>query len=78
MDFSMKRICTALALAGLAASLSGCVIAMGNRDGWPTKVSPPTLGQQLSDLKKARDLGALSEDEYQAEKKRLLEGRGRK
>lgn len=32
----------------------------------------PTIGQQLLDLKKARDAGAISESEYQAEKAKLL------
>jgi hypothetical protein len=78
MDFAMKGISTVLGLALLTATLSGCVVAMGNREGWPTKVTPPTLGQQLTDLKKARDVGALTEDEYEAEKKRLLQSHGRK
>ena len=32
----------------------------------------PTLGQQLMDLKKARDAGAISEQEYETEKAKLL------
>ena len=32
----------------------------------------PTLGQQLLDLKKARDTGAISEQEYETEKAKLL------
>ena len=46
---------------------------MGNRDLGQPRNNPATLGQQLSDLKKARDAGALSEDEYQAQRKKLLE-----
>lgn len=42
-----------------------------------TDVLPPTvsvsIGQQLIDLKKAKDAGALSEKEYQAQVKRLIE-----
>lgn len=33
---------------------------------------PPTIGQQLIDLKKARDAGAISESEYEAEKAKIL------
>jgi hypothetical protein len=42
-----------------------------------TDVLPPTvsvsIGQQLIDLKKAKDAGALSEKEYQAQVKRLID-----
>ena len=69
----MKSIASLLALGFLAFTLSGCVIAMGNRDLGQPRNNPATLGQQLSDLKKARDAGALSEDEYQAQRKKLLE-----
>ena len=55
-----------------AALLNGCVIAFGNRippDG------KPTLGKQLTDLKQARESGAITEEEYQTAKKRLMEGK---
>jgi hypothetical protein len=62
-------------LAGLLfLTQSGCVVALGNRVPEDAKARP-TLGKQLTDLKQARDSGALTEDEYQAAKKRLLEGR---
>jgi hypothetical protein len=48
--------------------LNGCV-AIGNRDG---QRGHATLGQQLIDLQKARDAGALTDAEYQAQKARLL------
>ena len=32
----------------------------------------PTIGQELLDLKKARDAGAISEQEYETEKAKLL------
>jgi len=37
-----------------------------------TQVSTQTLGQELSDLKKAYDSGAMSEKEYESAKKTLL------
>jgi hypothetical protein len=52
--------------------LGGCVFAVGVPDS--ELKSKPTLGRQLSDLKRAKDSGALTEEEYQAAKKRLLEG----
>jgi len=54
-----------------ASILSGCVFAVGVPDS--ELKSKPTLGRQLSDLKRARDSGAINEEEYQAAKKRLLE-----
>ena len=33
---------------------------------------PPTRGQELIDLKRARDQGAITEDEYQAQRRRVL------
>jgi hypothetical protein len=39
-----------------------------------TSISP-TIGQQLIDLKKAKDSGAITEAEYEAEKAKLLNGK---
>ena len=46
---------------------------MGNRDPGQPRNNPGTLGEQLIELKKAHDAGALTEDEYQAQRKKLLE-----
>ncbi len=51
--------------------LSGCVAAIGNRDGRHGS-GGPTLGQQLIDLQKAKESGALSDAEYQSQKTKLL------
>ena len=66
----MKKLIvpTALAIAALLG-LSGCVASIGNRDA---RHGSGTLGQQLIDLQKAKEAGAISEAEYQAEKARLL------
>lgn len=52
----------------LAASLAACN---------STTVMPPnvnvSIGQQLIDLKKARDAGALSEKEYQRQREDLID-----
>ncbi|HYG36526.1 MAG TPA: hypothetical protein VEC99_17160 [Clostridia bacterium] len=50
--------------------LSGCVAAIGNRDG--RHGGNTTLGQQLIDLQKAKEAGALSDVEYETEKAKLL------
>jgi outer membrane biogenesis lipoprotein LolB len=61
----MKRAFLVLFCASLF--LTGCAIEIGNRPA-----DKDTLGQQLVDLKKARDSGALSDSEYEAQKAKLL------
>jgi hypothetical protein len=38
----------------------------------PWKSQSPTIGQQLIDLQKAKDSGAITDTEYQAQKAKLL------
>ncbi len=64
----MKKYAALLLLPALLL-FNGC-IAIGNRDAQRPNA---TLGQQLIDLQKARDTGAISETEYQAQKARLLD-----
>lgn len=52
---------------GAAFLLNGCAIEIGNR-----AADKDTLGQQLVDLKKAKDSGAISDSEYEAQKSKLL------
>jgi len=47
--------------------LNGCAIQIGNRPA-----DKDTLGQELVDLKKAKDSGAISETQYEAQKAKLL------
>ena len=55
-------------LTSVAIGLAGCST---------TEVVPPTMnvsvGQQLIDLKHAHDNGALSDDEYQRQRKQLID-----
>ena len=67
-----KIVPTSVALAALLG-LSGCVAAIGNRDA--QHLSGGTLGQQLVDLQKAKEAGAITEAEYQTQKARLLENK---
>ena len=63
----MKKIMRiVLGLFLLAATLSGCAIGSGKTD-----VTKPTLGQELIELKKAKDSGAISEQEYKELKEKL-------
>ena len=66
----MKKITTILTLSCVLSAiplLSGCVAAIGNH-------TPPeaTVGQQLIDLQKAKESGAISEAEYQSERTKVL------
>ena len=52
--------------------LSGCAWSIGS-DAARTATIRPTRGQELIDLKKAKDQGALTDEEYEAQKKKVLE-----
>lgn len=47
---------------------TGCII--GDRS--KTTQVMPSVGQQLTDLQKAKDSGALTDAQYQAEKAKIL------
>ena len=51
--------------------LAGCAWSIGDgKDHAVTK--QPTRGQELIDLKKARDQGAITPEEYENQKKQIL------
>ncbi|MEO5961787.1 MAG: hypothetical protein ABIZ49_00715 [Opitutaceae bacterium] len=65
-----KSLLTRIVLsASLLLAMSGCVAAIGNR---PPPASSATLGQQLIDLKKARDEGVINEVEYANQRAKFL------
>jgi hypothetical protein len=69
----MKKLLVALSI-GLSALMlqTGCVgLSVGG--GTTTRTQAPTLGQQLIDLQKAKDAGAINDADYQAQKAKLLE-----
>jgi hypothetical protein len=57
----MKKIISAILVMVLLTTLVSC-IAVGS--GGKKVNNQPTLGQQLVDLKKAQDEGAISKQEY--------------
>ena len=80
----MKKLFVPL-LAGFTALtlLPGCLVldlegrksSTTTNDHHPSigqQVTAPTLGQQLIDLQKAKDCGAITDAEYQAQKTALL------
>jgi len=62
----MHRRAIPIAIFTLAAVLGGC----GSDPPRPTL--SVSVGQQLIDLKKAKDSGALSEREYESQKDKLI------
>ena len=68
----MKKLLVPVVI-GLSALtlLSGCLdLKLGG--GTTTRPQTATIGQQLLDLQKAKDSGAISDAEYQAQKAKLL------
>jgi len=57
----MKKIISVLLVLALSTTMVSC-IAVGS--GGKKVENQPTLGQQLLDLKKAQDEGAISMQEY--------------
>ena len=52
---------------GLLLTASGCIALGGG-----SKITNPTIGEELTSLKIAHDQGALTEDEYSNAKAKLL------
>jgi hypothetical protein len=53
--------------------LAGCAITLGSGD--KTVNQKATVGQQLIDLKKAKDAEAITDAEYQAQKAKALDAK---
>lgn len=68
MKNASKPILAVLLLA-LPLLAGGCIAAIGNHE---TPKSTGTVGQQLIDLQKAKESGAMSESEYQTERAKVL------
>ena len=64
---------TAVALSAMLL-LTGC-LALQVGGGDKKDVEQATIGQQLIDLKTARDAGAITDAEYQTQKAKLLGGK---
>ncbi len=56
-------------IAAAAIALTGC-LALGNSSAPPK----PTMGQELTDLQRARQSGAITEAEFQSAKAAVLKG----
>jgi hypothetical protein len=62
-----RRLCIPAVLSVLLLTGAGCAV-----DASSSRPTRSTLGQELVDLKKARDAGALTEQEYETERQWLL------
>lgn len=72
----MKKslICSFIALVSMTL-LTGCLgLALGTGDKTTNVKQEPTVGQQLLDLQKAKNSGAITETEYETEKAKILSG----
>jgi len=69
----MKRTFCILTPAVLSLMLlTGCLnLQLGG--GSKTETQKPTVGEQLIDLQKAKNAGAITDAEYQAQKAKLLD-----
>ena len=68
----MKRIIAIIIVFAFITSMTSC-IAVGS--GGEKIEQKPTLGQEFIDLKRARDEGAISEQEYEEMKNKLKQKR---
>ncbi len=70
---ALRPLVGALCLAILAGLLSGCAWSIGDGKDHTSVTKPPTRGQELIDLKQARDQGAITDAEYETQRKKILE-----
>ena len=65
---------TMIAVTYIIILVSGCAWSIGDKGHeCPTQPIQPTLGKELIDLKTAKEQGAITEEEYQAQKRKLME-----
>ncbi len=72
-----KLLCSTVVVIASCALLPGCLLIGGSKT--VTEAPAPhsaTLGQQLVDLGAARDMGVLTQAEFEIEKAKLLQGSG--
>lgn len=68
-----KLLVPVLIVVSAVTLLAGCAWQVGG--GPKSATIKPTTGQQLIDLKSARDAGAITDAEYQTQKAKVLGGK---
>lgn len=68
-DGVARRVLGMIVLGGLCVGLSGCILIGASTE---KKGPPPTVGQQLIDLKAAHEKGAMTDQEYAQAKQKVL------
>jgi len=66
----LKTLMVLAACASVGTLLASCAWSVGGKG--VTSNNQPTRGQELIDLQKAKDQGAITPDEYENQKKRIL------
>ena len=66
----IKKLMVLSAYAIVGTLLASCAWSVGGKG--VTSNNQPTRGQELIDLQKAKDQGAITADEYENQKKRIL------
>lgn len=70
--FKPGKLIVNLAVAALVTTfVAGCAWSIGGSEKGETTVRP-SKGQELVDLKRAKDAGAISDAEYEVQKERIL------
>lgn len=59
----------------LIAVLGGTCVGCGSSTKVDVASKNTTVGQELQDLEDARDRGLITEDEYQKQRRRIMEGK---
>ena len=67
-----KLLVPALVSFAALTLLTGCIGGLSLGGGTKTTTNAPTVGQQLIDLQKAKEAGAITDAEYQVQKAKLL------
>ena len=66
------KVTTSFGIAALLLSLAACG-GGGAESSTQTKIKTTTVGQELVDLKKALDSGALSKSDYEDQRRKILD-----
>lgn len=73
---SGSRVAAAIVMLALVASLAGCCGGSKTVEKTPVQVQTKTAGEQLTDLQKAYESGAIDEKQYNKMKKEIIDKSG--